>query len=131
MSLNEMEEDDAFSFVEKNFVSHLQHIVIPEDLEHENVCCSETEKCFIKLYVKMLGSIIKYNAMSKKDKYLTLIYIYYALHLNEQSTDWLNMQFLKDNSDDYMQTRTLYLDITTGDIQINISSFIRKQMLGL
>jgi len=41
------------------------------------------------------------------------------------------MQFLKDNSDNEEQTTNLFIEVTAGDIEINISSCIRRHMMGL
>jgi hypothetical protein len=128
MSTNESE---LFTFVETLFISYLHETIKPEYVEEENICCNETEKCFIKFYAKLLKTLEPYKKMSKRDIFLTLIYIYYSLNLNEPTADWLTMHFLKENSDNELETINLYVEITSGDIQINISSCIRRQMMGL
>lgn len=86
---------------------------------------------FKGVYAKILKTVESCKKMSKRDLFLTLIYIYYSLNLNEQTTDWLGMQFLKDNSDNEEETKNLFIEVTAGDIEINISSCIRRQMMGL
>jgi hypothetical protein len=114
-----------------------------------NICCDETEKRDIIEIGDRIKTIPEFESLSFRNIYLVLIYIYYSLNLNEQSTDWLNMKFLSDNveydeDDEYDEEneeyktvklcKKLYYDITTGDIMINNSNFssdLRRKIMGM
>jgi hypothetical protein len=123
-------EDEIFNKSRQLFIEHLFDNKELEEALEENICCNETEKQIIKTFADFLKYTDNYKNISMNDIYLTLIYIYYSLNLNEQTTDWLDMSFFIKYSENKKDTQRLYLDITTNDININISSIIRRQMMG-
>jgi hypothetical protein len=119
-----------------------------------NICCDETEQRDIIEIGDTIKTIPQFSSLSFRNIYLVLIYVYYSLNLNEQSTDWLNMKFLSDNveydededededDEDYEDEdnknvklcKKLYYAITTGDIMINdinLSSRLRRKIMGM
>ena len=99
-----------------------------------NVCCSEEEQKDIIKTGDIIKSIPEFSILSFSDIYFVLIYIQYSLDHNEQSTDWLDMHFLMNNTDDPLLCQTLYFKITIGDIMINgknFSSERRRKIMGM
>jgi hypothetical protein len=99
-----------------------------------NVCCSEEEQKDIIKTGDIIKSIPEFSILSFSDIYFVLIYIQYSLDHNEQSTDWLDMRFLMNNTDDPLLCQTLYFKITIGDIMINgknFSSERRRKIMGM
>ena len=99
-----------------------------------NVCCSEEEQKDIIKTGDIIKSIPEFSILSFSDIYFVLIYIQYSLDHNEQSTDWLEMHFLMNNTDDPLLCQTLYFKITIGDIMINgknFSSERRRKIMGM
>ena len=107
---------------------------------NDQVCCTDEERDNIQRYAQIIKNLPAYSNMLLLDIYIILIFIYYSLKYNEQTTDWLELRFLKPlgvfNIDSVM---TLYHDITTGDIGYtdsagvlhNLSSEIRILFLEL
>lgn len=122
-----------YNNIEGLFLRELQNVTTKEEEEVENKCCNHIEREFLKTYAHILKRSSAYKEMDDRDIYLTLVYVYYGLNLNEQSTDWLGMDFLERKSKNKTHTKKLYLDLTTQDVEINIniSSAIRTQMMGI
>ena len=128
-------EDKRTTFleVERLFKNEMRYY--PEWLKGTfNICCDETEQRDIIQTGDIIKSIPEFSILSFSDIYLVLIFLHYSLNLNEQSTDWLTMQFLSDNAEDPELCQDLYLKITTGDIMINgsnLSSELRRKIMGM
>lgn len=103
-----------------------------KDNPDQNFCCNEEEK---KLLLSMADILKKiYPDMSDKDICSLILYIYYSLNLNEQTTDPLRLNDLTQWPDNFNQFKTVYLTITTGEIMkdgIDYASIIRRNLLGL
>lgn len=52
-----------------------------------NICCDETEQRDIIEIGDTIKTIPQFSSLSFRNIYLVLIYVYYSLNLNEQSTD--------------------------------------------
>ena len=101
-----------------------------------NICCDDKDERDIhKMYGLLVNS--EFSDLSIKNIYIVLIYVYYSLRYNEQTEDWLTLEFLNSNTrdfetNDFERSKQLYLAITTGDIMVNgvnISSQIRKTVM--
>jgi hypothetical protein len=96
-----------------------------------NICCDDKDERDIhKMYGLLVNS--EFADLSIRNIYIVLIYIYYSLRFNEQTEDWLSLEFLNSITTDFERSKQLYLAITTGDIMVNgvnISSKIRKTVL--
>jgi hypothetical protein len=123
----------TFLGVERLFKNEMRYY--PEWLKGTfNICCDETERRDIIQTADIIKSIPEFSILSFSDIYLVLIFVYYSLNLNEQSTDWLTIQFLSNNAEDEELCKELYLKITTGDIMINgsnLSSKLRRKIMGM
>lgn len=125
------------------------------------VCCTLEERSNIIHYAYIIKSIIPYSTMSLKDIYSVLIFIYYSLSYNEQTTDWLVLSdlyaFIGELDDTgnlvilnrinkravkkaFKKAEKLYYDISVRDImyinpisglESNLSSEIRKTFLNM
>ena len=75
-----------------------------------------------------------YSNTTWYDIYLTLVYIYYGIMLNEPDNDWLDSNFLRQYAYNYTDVTNLYLSIICKDILTegnkNLSSYIRRVFLG-
>jgi len=102
--------------------------------EITNICCNEEERVNIMHIADIIKKITPYDTLSYKDMYMTIIYTYYSLNLNEQTKDWLENKVLSKNTSQPELCDNLYLAITTGDLEykgVNVSSKIRRDMMGL
>jgi len=102
--------------------------------EITNICCNEEERVNIMHIADIIKNISPYDTLSYKDMYMTIIYTYYSLNLNEQTKDWLENKVLSKNTSQPELCDNLYLAITTGDLEykgVNLSSKIRRGMMGL
>ena len=102
--------------------------------EITNICCNEEERVNIMDIADIIKNIPPYDTLSYRDVYITIIYTYYSLNLNEQSKDWLENKILSKNTLQPELCNNLYLVITTGDLEykgVNLSSKIRRGMMGL
>ena len=129
---------------------------VPYGRRTDQVCCTDEERKNIMHYANIITSLPAYSTMRLVDIYIVLIFSYYSLKYNEQSTDWLKIQVLTyfvenldkngnigwlgiwstkgGNSEDAVR---LYYDIAQQDIQYtdsagvlnNLSSEIRISFL--
>lgn len=88
-----------------------------------------------KLLMDISNDIKKiYSHITWYDIYLTLIYIYYGVMLNEPDNDWLDSNFLRQYAYKYTDVINLYISIVCKDILTdnnkNLSSYIRRLLLG-
>jgi hypothetical protein len=134
---------------------------VPKGTRNDQVCCTIEERHSIKRYAYIIKSLKAYKKMRLVDIYSVLIYTYYSLNYNEQTTDWLTLSDLSDfithldangdiiDYDDYYgfggyggnpkKARALYFAITVQDIpyidsmgiQRSLSSEIRRSFLEL
>ena len=134
---------------------------VPRGTRNDQVCCTIEERHAIKRYAYIIKSLKAYKKMRLVDIYSVLIYTYYSLNYNEQTTDWLTLSDLNDfithldsngdiiDYDDYYgfggyggnpkKARALYFAITVQDIpyidsmgiQRSLSSEIRRSFLEL
>ena len=151
--------------LEEYFISIYNEYNIPPIDSHDArsplVCCTLEERNNIMHYAYIIKRLIRYSTMSLKDIYSVLIFIYYSLSYNEQTTDWLALPdlraFIEDLDDtgnpvelDIIRKRALkkafkkaiklYYDISIQDImyinpisglESNLSSEIRKRFLDM
>ena len=68
---------------------------VPNGKWNEHVCCTNEERYNIKRYANIIKSLPAYSTMRLVDIYIVLIFIYYSLKYNEQTTDWLELTDLK------------------------------------
>jgi len=85
--------------LEEYFIAIYNEYNIPpidsHDARSPQVCCTLEERNNIMHYAYIIKSIIHYSTMSLKDIYSVLIFIYYSLSYNEQTTDWLILPDLR------------------------------------
>jgi hypothetical protein len=123
---------DIFLKVEKQFTDEL-HSKVEAMLSKElSFCCDEVDEESMINMADIIKGIPKYSILSFRDIYFVLIYIYYSLRFNEQTEDWLDINFLQRNVLNKPLALDLYYNITTGDIIANgqnLSSAIRRYVL--
>ena len=135
---------------------NLEYDEVPYGTRSDQVCCTVEERKNIMHYANIITSLPAYSTMRLVDIYIVLIFSYYSLKYNEQSTDWLKIRDLTNfvenldkngnigwlgiwstkggNSEDAVR---LYYDIAQQDIQYtdsagvlnNLSSEIRISFL--
>jgi len=93
----------------------------------QNFCCNPQEERSLFSIAEQLKTV--YPGMSNKDICLVVLYTYYSLNLNEQTTDTLRLNQFNNYADNFLQFQTVYFNITTGDN--DLVSRIRRQMMGL
>ena len=96
-----------------------------------NICCDDKDEHDIHKMYNLLAKT-EFSDLSIRNIYMVLIYTYYSLRFNEQTEDWLTLDFMKQISTDFERSVQLYIAITTGDIMVNgvnISSQIRKTVM--
>ena len=131
--MTEIDKPKLFSEVEKLFVEEIHKCRMKYQI-HLNICCEEQDEKNILRIADELQSHKEFSDLSLKDIYLVLIYTYYSLRFNEQTTDWLTMSFLRRHATDYERVRSLYFQITIGNITSNgknLSSMLRKFIMGM
>ena len=69
---------------------------VPRGTRNDQVCCTIEERHAIKRYAYIIKSLKAYKKMRLVDIYIVLIYTYYSLKYNEQTTDWLTLSDLND-----------------------------------
>jgi len=97
-----------------------------------NFCCDEETEREIITMTDIIKKIPEFSALSYRDIYFVLIYTYYSLRFNEQTEDWLKINFFKENIGQFELSKELYFSIVFGDIIVNgenLSSAIRKHIL--
>ena len=110
------------------------------DTTKVNLCCDETTRTEIMHFGDLIKSIPKYSNLKFVEIYIALLFTYYALRYNEPvNFEWLySKQFFSMlvGIINVEETKQLVLDITSGDIEINIdgrdknlSSEIRRAAL--
>ena len=67
---------------------------VPRGTRNDQVCCTIEERHAIKRYAYIIKSLKAYKKMRLVDIYSVLIYTYYSLKYNEQTTDWLTLSDL-------------------------------------
>lgn len=128
-------EDKKTTFleVERLFKDEMRHY--PAWLRGTfNICCTPEQQIYIIETGDTIKSIEEFSTLSFSDIYFVLIYVYYSLHFNEQTTDWLYMQFFIDNTEDPELCVKLYMGLAIGDIMINelnFSSAVRRHIFGM
>jgi hypothetical protein len=131
--MTEIDKPKLFSEVERLFVEEIHKCRMKYQI-HSNICCEEQDEKNIIMIADELKSHKEFSDISLKDIYLVLIYTYYSLRLNEQTIDWLRMSFLRRHASDYERVRSLYFQITIGNITSNgknLSSMLRKFIMGM
>jgi len=86
--------------LEKQFI-HLYNYynyetTVPTGTWNDQVCCSIEERHAIIRYAYIIKSLPAYKKMRLVDIYIVLIFTYYSLKYNEQTTDWLTLSDLSD-----------------------------------
>ena len=128
---------------------------LPKGTRNDQVCCTIEERRAIKRYAYIIKSLNAYKNMRLVDIYSVLIFTYYSLNYNEQTTDWLTLSDLNEfithldaygdiidydePGGDPEKARALYFAITVKDIlytdsmgiQRSLSSEIRRSFFEL
>ena len=81
-------------FIDLNY--YYNNTSVPEGMRIDQVCCTIEERHAIKRYAYIIKSLKAYKKMRLVDIYIVLIYTYYSLKYNEQTTDWLTLSDLND-----------------------------------
>lgn len=116
-----------YVFTETYNIIQLVNNSFPSD---PNVCCNVKERFFLLKIANQLKRC--YPFVSNKDLCTVVIYTYYSLNLNENSSDIMNLEMFRAFSDNFNAVKEIYLQITIGDIFFegkNLSSAIRRFML--
>jgi hypothetical protein len=103
--------------------------------EHEAIlCCDDEMRNKLIMAGDRIIRIPAYRSIEHQDLYLTLIFTFYAM-LGEQIDDIYDTMFLKRNAKNPALVEQLFIDLTTKDMLeadgTNLSSFVRKMLLGL
>ena len=124
--------NDTFMKVEKLFTDELyRNTKSQTDL---NFCCDKDDEKNIIEITTHIKQTPDFSILSERDIFIVLIFIYYSLRFNEQTEDWLDINFLDSNLQNKELGNQLYLQITTGDIMVNgenLSSAIRRYIMEL
>ena len=131
-----MEEDLETKFlqIEKLFNDEMFRRNRARNTVYANLCCDDDDQTDIIQMSHLIKEIPEYNSLSYRDIFVVLIFIYYSLRFNEQSTDWLRMNFLNKNLINLELAKKLYYHLTIGDLYVendNLSTAIRRHALGL
>jgi len=128
------EKEKIFLEVEKKFTDEIHSIVPAQIAKNLNFCCDDIDEESMINMGDIIKGIPEYASLSFRDIYFVLIYTYYSLRFNEQTEDWLNINFLKRNVLNGPLVLDLYYKVTVGDIivnGVNVSSAIRRYVLGI
>jgi hypothetical protein len=128
------EKEKIFLEVEKKFTDEIHSTVQPHIAKNLNFCCDDIDEESMINMGDIIKGIPEYASLSFRDIYFVLIYTYYSLRFNEQTEDWLNINFLKRNVLNGPLVLDLYYKVTVGDIivnGVNVSSAIRRYVLGI
>jgi hypothetical protein len=102
--------------------------------QHLNICCDERDEDDIISMGNKIKTTPEFSSLTFREIYIVLVYIYYSLRLNEQTTDWLDIEFLQEKLLYNNLALKLLIDIISGDIMINghnFSSVVRRYILGM
>jgi len=125
-----MINNNVFLEVEKLFTDEIYRKTRSQT--NLNFCCDEETEREIITMTDIIKKIPEFSALSYRDIYFVLIYTYYSLRFNEQTEDWLKINFFKENIGQFELSKELYFSIVFGDIIVNgenLSSAIRKHIL--
>jgi hypothetical protein len=126
------EKEKIFLEVEKKFTDEIHSTVPAHIAQNLNFCCDDIDEESMITMGDIIKGIPEYSSLSFREIYFVLIYTYYSLRFNEQTEDWLNINFLKRNVLNGPLVLDLYYKVTTGDIMVNganVSSAIRRYIL--
>jgi len=126
------EKEKIFLEVEKKFTDEIHSIVPAQIAQNLNFCCDDIDEESMINMGDIIKGIPEYSSLSFRDIYFVLIYTYYSLRFNEQTEDWLKVNFLKRNVLNGPLVLDLYYKVTGGDIivnGVNVSSAIRRYVL--
>ena len=116
------------------FIDHKNYMMELMKTKDLNGCCTKTDQFNILTLYRLLLQT-EYSDLYTSDIFVVLIYTYYSLTYNEQTEDWLDITFMKENTSNFPRSKQLYLAITTGKILmadgIDLASHIRQVILGL
>jgi hypothetical protein len=126
--------DNTFSEVEKIFSQEYYEKNNTSNQINGNLCCDDDDENNMRTMASNIKRVVEFNILSDRDIYIVLIFIYYSLRFNEQTTDWLKTNFLSTKLTNKELGNKLFIDITIGDIILdgqNLSSAIRSYILGI
>jgi hypothetical protein len=126
------EKEKIFLEVEKKFTDEIHSTVPAHIAQNLNFCCDDIDEESMITMGDIIKGIPKYSSLSFREIYFVLIYTYYSLRFNEQTEDWLKINFLKRNVLNGPLVLDLYYNVTGGDIMVNgtnVSSAIRRYIL--
>ena len=126
-----MDVSQQFLEVEKLFTDEMYRATSRHKKNHYNICCEQNEENHMVFLAHTIKGLDEYKSMSYRDIIVVLIYLYYSLRFNEQSDDWLRQDFLDKTLIDKALGTHLFQQIMGGDIWINLSSAIRRYILGM
>lgn len=99
--------------VENKFYYYLKKIVDSDSFKDLNTCCNDSEE---KMLFKLSEEIkFEYPDVRWKDIYITIIFVYYALVLNEQVCDPLTFSILPKMTKNHKKVHNIIIDIATSD----------------
>ena len=105
------EEDikkNLFIKIEKIFYNYIQFFA-GKQLNKLNICCRDDERIFLTKLEPIIRQ--QYPTILCKYLYIVIIYLYYALILNEQSEDYLNEHILFNICNSLNISKAVYKDI--------------------
>lgn len=127
----ELLKQKLFKSIEKGYKQRTLR-EIPET--HAILCCDDEMRNKLIEVGERIKRIGTYASIDYRDLYLTLLFTFYAM-LGEQIDDIYDTGFLKRNAKNPTLVEHLFIDLTTKDILeadgTNLSSFVRKMLLGL
>ena len=126
------EKEKIFLEVEKKFTDEIHSTVPAHIAQNLNFCCDDIDEESMITMGDIIKGIPEYSSLSFREIYFVLIYTYYSLRFNEQTEDWLKINFLKRNVLNGPLVLDLYYNVTGGDIMVNgtnVSSAIRRYIL--
>lgn len=106
------EEDKKWIYlgVENDFYYYIKQVVSKDSFINLNTCCNYSEE---KLLLKLSEEIkLEYRHLSWKDIYIIIIFIYYALILNEQYNDPFTFAIIKCLTKNYKEVKYIIFEIS-------------------
>lgn len=127
MSIPYNEKYTIFCNAQQLFYRYIKNNTPKRVFSNLNMCCTS---CEIKFLIELTNIIIEHNpiSFSLNDLYITIIYIYYALVLNEQPEDYLDLSAIDYFTNNHKNVNTLIIEITCSDKKY--AKIIRRKMFG-
>jgi len=103
------------------------------DTSKVNLCCDASTREEIISFGDLIKKVPKFSSLKFFEIYISLLFTYYALRYNEPvNFEWLYSKDLFSLFEGMLndkEMQNLVYDITSGDIDINLSSIIRRTAL--